>query len=232
MSLPLPSVLAGGDGPAARSLLHHEFHTAGARFIRLAGWEVAVAVAGEERTLEQGAGVVDLSASRKASLQGKDVGGGAPDVGRLAAPSPGSVTPPPAASGPLATVWPELDARPARDQVVRLRPPWARWESSPDKGCLHLSDVTAELAHLALVGPGAADALKGLAKLDVRPQRFPPEACAATALAAVPGLVLRPTEREIHLLFSGTFAAFLWEALEALGVRPVGLEAYARWRAG
>jgi glycine cleavage system aminomethyltransferase T len=83
-------------------------------------------------------------------------------------------------------------------------------------------------AGFCLIGPRVVEILRKLTSLDVSTEAFPPGSCAATGLAGVPVLLVRPAGEPptIRLHLSWDLAEYVWERLFEVGrdVVPLGWE--------
>ena len=110
-------------------------------------------------------------------------------------------------------------------------------EASRRAGCAHVTDLTAGLTALYLVGPRAPSLLARLVPLDLEP--LPPLGVVQGPLARVPAILVRldrVAAPGFRALVAREYGIFVWEALvhagHDLGLVPVGAAARARLEAG
>jgi sarcosine oxidase subunit alpha len=208
--------------PLARTPLHAWHAAHGARFVERDGWQVVSAYSTPEREAEAaraGQGLADVSAFAKLSLRG-----------------PVSTTLAPRSVALLGET--ALACRLTDDQLLLLG-------TTPDAAALreraatlhggqgvHQLDVTSAYAGFCLVGPRCEEVLRRLTALDVRPERFPPNSCAETALAGVEALLVQSADLSVpavRIYVGWDVGEYVWERLLEVGrghgITPVGLDA-------
>ncbi len=215
--------------PYKVSALYGAHQTLGAQWVEEGGWRLPKSFADPEVEAErvrQSVGLQDVSAIGKLDLKGRD-------VERLLA----GLAPPDHLS--------VLRLRP--DHILILTLPGRQGQVaegllqvlSRTSCCAHLTDVTAALAALALVGPRAHEVLSRLTSLDLRSDAFPNGACAQGGLAKVHAIILREDWDDLpayRLLLGRELGEYGWEVIRkagaSLGLVPFGLAAERLLRRG
>jgi aminomethyltransferase len=217
--------------PVKRSPGHRQHAALGARFVREAGWEVPAdygSVDDERQAVAEGVAVADVTARGKVDLRG-DLAAAIPGLAGRRALQSGAVLAEGTQDGGfhLARVssrWIMALCRPSS-----LERTLAHAEEAAADGAAMATDVTSLYAGFALLGPAAAGVLSRLTSFDVG--RLPEGACAATRVAEIPGVLVRPAvEGSPYEVYVGSeYGRYAWEAIleagEPLGIRPAGWEA-------
>jgi heterotetrameric sarcosine oxidase gamma subunit len=200
--------------PVKRSPVHRQHAGLGAHFAREAGWEIPAgygSIEDERRALTEGVALADVTARGKVDLRGD--------------------------------VEPVLRRLETRGHLARISARWALALTEPAEleGCLSeaeaaaasgeamATDATSLYAGFALSGPAAANVLSRLTPFDAA--RLPQGACAATRVAEVPAILVRPAlgVAPFEMCVGSEYARYVWESLlEAgadLGLCPAGWEA-------
>lgn len=98
-----------------------------------------------------------------------------------------------------------------------------------ERGGARVCDLTAALAALAVVGPGARELFARFCALDLRECSLPVGGFRPGSIMRTPGYVLREDRDRFLMLFGAAYAQYAWEvvadAAASLGGRPVGLDA-------
>jgi sarcosine oxidase, subunit alpha len=200
--------------PVKQSPSHRQHRGLGARFVREAGWEIPAeygSIEEERRAVTEGVALADVTARGKVDLRG-DV---EPVLRRLEA------------RGHVAQVssrWALVLTEPAE-----LEPCLSETESGAANGETMATDATSLYAGFALLGPAAANVLSRLTSFDAG--RLAQGACAATRVAEVPAILVRPAVggAPFELYVGSEYARYAWDSLleagAGLGIRPAGWEA-------
>jgi heterotetrameric sarcosine oxidase gamma subunit len=228
------------DTRVRRGPIHHRQVAQGAAMVPDAGWARPERFAGqaeEVRAATQRIALFDESPEVKWEVRGRDLEAGAASLGFD-----------PAGLGVGRALRTTLGERSTRGLACRLTVEQLLLLGSPAEadavgqvvrkmvaeaaGCLHATDLTAGLASLRLVGPGAPGLLRRLAAVDLDPRRFPDLACAQVGLAKVHAIVVRRDVAGLvgyTVLVGWDYGEYVWDAcLEVghdLGVVPAGLGA-------
>ncbi len=229
-----PGATAQGR-PLRRGPLYDRFGALGARFVNIAGWQVADVFRSPEPEVSDarsGVGLIDLSHIGKLRLLGCDA------AARLGGFIPGGEVPPPNRAqrlgegdksslilGLAADEFLLLTAPNAVDNALEELPRALR----PGDECAHLADITSSLVCIGIVGPRSEQLLRGVTSLDVRPSRFPDGACAQGSVAKLAGTLVHSDLGDLpayRLLTSRAYGEYVWDMLwlagDDLGVTQVG----------
>jgi heterotetrameric sarcosine oxidase gamma subunit len=219
----------------ARSPMERPALDAGARLIRLEGWNVANAYdtpATEMRRLTQTVGYVDRSNLAKLELQAEPAA-----LAAIVAQASGGLELEPGLAGRSEGTWwcPVTPARvlvlsePGHGEAVRAAVAGAAEDA---QGTVSVLDITCGLAALALVGPGARELLARFCAIDVRPAVTPRTGFRPGSIARTPGYLLVEGKKRLLVLVGWALGEYLWrvvaDAAEHLDGGPVGAEALAR----
>jgi glycine cleavage system aminomethyltransferase T len=172
------------------------------------------------------AGLADISALAKVSFQGPGVGA---LTQQLCGASP--------ALRPLGVA--NLDApdlswacRLTELHLLVVGKPEARLEGLPSSPDVVRSHDTFALAAFCLMGPRAEDVLRRLTALDIQTTSLPEGTCAATSVAGVGALLVRPAGMalpQFHIYPAWDVAEYLWEEMfsrgQEFGITPLGWDA-------
>ena len=209
--------------PVRRSPAHRLHVALNARFDREGAWEVPLDYGdaeGERTAARDGLALVDVTARAKVDLRGAlDGAAGLATfqpgrLGRL-----GDTT-----TAFVATVtdaW-ALLLGPAAEEEALV----ARAESHAGPG-LMVTDAGSLFAAFALAGPRTPDLLRRLVGID--PDSLEADACAATQVAQIWGLLVRPNAEVVEVYAGSEYGRYLWERLLEIG-RPLSIRP-AGWRA-
>lgn len=230
----------------ARIPLSDCHRSAGGSVTHIAGWETIDffdPIAVERSRVATTVGLADLSGRLKLQW----VGPRARDA--MAALGPAAVDGdrrPCWLCSPWSSGWQLLVAQPTDDMVLAidlsrngiLRADWPRCVAST--GSLGGSrDVSGWFAVFELLGPGTESVLRLLTPVDVSERAMPPGSCAATGLARVPAVLLRPHAAggsRVQIWCSRECAEYLWEILLERVVSeqggPIGDRAWPSMAAG
>ena len=109
---------------------------------------------------------------------------------------------------------------------------WFKWWMAGTGMCVHVTNVTSDLAAINVAGPWARDTIGKLTELDLTKRDFRYMRSARGTVAGVPTMMLRigfvgETGWELH--FPAEYGEQMWDALldagEEFGIAPFGLEA-------
>lgn len=198
--------------PVMRSPVHHQHAVRGARFIRVAGWDLPAAYGtaeAERQLIHEGLVIADITARGKADLRGR--------VDEL----------------PRDLLLP-VDA-----VFARLSPSWAlvltppgtidAWLPAAEQAVgrsMMVTDATSVYAGFALLGTQVDDLLSRLTTVEVF--GLQPGSAAGMQLAKIPGIVIR-RDRATEVYVGSEYGRYAWESLlsvgRPLGLQPVGWEA-------
>jgi glycine cleavage system aminomethyltransferase T len=228
------------DVPIARSALHSIYEAHAAEMAVRDGWQVPERFGPEEAELQAARtavavgecvdlGVLDLAGAELALLADR-IGAGTVTPGAAAV-----VTLPDGAEAR----WLRLTHRHARLSLIRGVAARVQAALSVDGSCLHVTDVSSDLATLAVVGPRGAELLARLVRVDLDPRVFRDHQVAVTGAVGISLQVLR-WDRGALLAYELTVgrdaAEYFWETLmragEGLGLQPIGVEALSRLTRG
>ena len=115
---------------------------------------------------------------------------------------------------------------------MELTEEWFKWWMAGTGMCVHVTNVTADLAAINVAGPKARDTIAKLTQLDLMARDFRYMRSARGTVAGVPTIMLRigfvgETGWELH--FPAEYGEHMWDALidagEEFGIAPFGLEA-------
>lgn len=218
--------------PLARTPLWHWQAKHQARFVDVDGWQLAGSFRGSEEEVaaaRAAVGITDLSAFAKLSLRGAGVTALARE-GRIAQPR---------GVASLGSDDPALACRLNPDCLLLLANGTNvaalekhRHELGQSDRVV-ASDETSAYAGFALVGPRTEELLRRVTVFDLA--TLNDESCAETKVAGVHGLLIRPAPlslQSVRLYVSWDLGEYVWETLfekgHALGLVPVGLEAWKR----
>ena len=228
--------------PVRLSAMHHRQVELGAVMVERDGWQQAARYTSVDQELErlhQAAGLCDVSATGKLSLQGDALDkllGGAfsgealPDIGEVR-----YHTLPDDVGGPPLTV-----ARLAADEAAVLTRPdqTAAVADVLDQGleaCAHVVDTSSAFAAVQVTGPVGHLLIASLTELDVSPAALPNMRCAEAKAAEIYAMLLRMDLRGLAsyvLCFGREYGEYMWDALleagQEYGASPVGFEAMGR----
>lgn len=227
-----------GAAPTARSPLEPLLERAGARFAARDGWSVATGFGSPDAELEgcrSAVALADRSQLGKLELQG-----GARAIEEIVAQAGDGARLGPGVAARAADAWwcPITAERvlvltePARTPGTRAR----LEELTGDGAPASLTEVTAALAAIAVVGPLARDLFARLTALDLRPRELSEGEFRPGSVARVPAMVLRERGERFLLLCGAAQAAYVWtvaaDAGGPLGGAFAGAEALDRLAGG
>lgn len=217
--------------PVRYSPVHTATTQAGARYTRMAGWQVPemyTDLAAELAAARERAGLVDLSSFGKLYVEGAAAAealqaafGQAPAAVGASAPVPG---------GAAYRLRPDL--------CLLITQPGAEADlpaqiEKASAGFVTVTDVTHGLAGFGLVGPQARTVLSHLSGLDFGDAAFPNRAVRPTSLAKTRQIITRHDrggQPAFGLFGPQSFAAYVWDALleagHPAGLVPLGLAAF------
>ena len=212
--------------PVGLSPMHDMHVRAGAAMTEQDGWLLPSRYTSPEEEADRArraAGICDISSSGKLILYADDMDAALKaGFGLNAIPAVRSAA------------WGDgtLLARMALDEVWALTPAGsAAHVNSRVSGALdadtHVVDVTAGLAGVAVVGPGAHSVLAALTEIDVSGMGFPDMTCAQASVAEIhAALVRRDADLpRFDLYFGREYGEHMWTALLDAGAAPIGSEA-------
>lgn len=211
MSLSFLTPSASPEAPPARSPVTDAARRSGAVVEIRDGWEVIVSCGdpeAEARASRESVAVADLSHLTKLEVL-------------LATPEDA-----PAGATNRAGDWWVCSVR--RDlQLVVSRT--SRADDPPAAPGARVTDVTAALCALAVVGPGARELFARFCALDLREVSMPVGGFRPGSIARTPGYLLREGAERYLMICGAAYGAYLWQvvtdAAERLGGRPAGLDA-------
>jgi heterotetrameric sarcosine oxidase gamma subunit len=226
-----------------RTAMYQAQRALGARFAEHGGWLVAdgyTSAAEEARQARAAVGLVDASAGGKIGVRGAAVDQVLGHLGGKEPLAPGRVArlPLDGAETLVGRVAPDellllTSGGDAADVCRRLAVAGAQ------AGCAHVTDLTAALGAVELLGPAASRLLARLAPLDLSPRGLPPLALVAGEVARVRAIVVRLDPSPLPtflLLIPREYGESVWQAFvdagRDLGLTPVGRAARALLRDG
>jgi len=218
--------------PSARTPLAHWHAQHGGRFDELNSWQVPVAFSSEDaetNAARTGLAIADISFVAKTMLRG-------PAVSEFATTLTGSSqTNTSGRAIPLRADPSVLICHLQADQVLLLAGPSSKIRldqllSKAGKTASVIQiEVTSALAAFWLFGPNVNDALRRVTHHDVA--AMPPGSCAATGLAGVPAILVRPPTSAIpsmRALIGWDVTEYVWEELWQAGqtwkISPLGMD--------
>lgn len=219
--------------PVAQSPFARRQQAAGARFEVRDGWRIAIAFGDVEAELEacrSRVGIADRSSLGKLELQASaaELAAVVAELGAGAELAPGKAV---RAGEAWWCPW-----RPER--VLVLTPPTETaavrdaLEAAAGDRFASVVDLTAGLAALAVIGPGARELLARLTAIDLREARLPEGGFRPGSVARVPGALLREQGDRFLVLVGAYHADYIWAAItdagEPLGAMAVGAGALER----
>ena len=214
---------SGTAGTLAHSPLEPLVQKAGATMVARHGWLVAAhygSPGGEIALCDRGAGLADRSDLGKLELRGDEEA-----VEQLVGQLTGGQVLPGEALLAGDAWWCAVSRQHVialcdASQTERLRSALgeaARWTPGAT-----VTDFTARLAALGLLGPGTEDLLDELSSSEPALRNVEPPACQSTMLAAIPVMLLRASATRAIILTDAGRAAGLWTEIERAG-RDSGL---------
>jgi len=219
--------------PSARTPLAHWHAQHGARFDELNSWQVPVAFSTEDaetNAARTGLAIADISFVAKTMLRGPSVSEfGATLTGSSQTTTSGRVI-------PLKADPSVLICHLQSDQLLLLAGPSSKIrldqllsKAGKTPSVIQI-EVTSSFAAFWLFGPHVNDALRRVTHHDV--DAMPPGSCAATGLAKVPAILVRPPTAAIpsmRILVGWDVAEYVWEELFRAGqpwsITPLGMDA-------
>ncbi len=219
--------------PSARTPLAHWHAQHGARFDELNSWQVPVAFSTEDaetNAARTGLAIADISFVAKTMLRGPSVSEFATTL-TSSSPTTTSGRAVPLKADPSVLVC-HLQA----DQLLLLAGPSSKIrldqllsKAGKTPSVIQI-DMTSAFAAFWLFGPNVNDALRRVTHHDVA--AMPPGSCAATGLAGVPAILVRPPIPAIpsmRVLVGWDVAEYVWEELFRAGqpwnISPLGVDA-------
>ena len=227
---PHRTIAQSGVVPVARSPLEHELRRAGASFAVRDGWSVATrfgSVAAELQSARCRVAISDRSWLAKFELQAP-----AQQLAELAGEHAGGALELGRARHHDGAWWCPVTAR----RLLVVAPPSCAAalhadldEAAAGLGFASVVDVSAGMAAILVLGPGARELLATLTALDLRAVAAPEGALRPGSVARVPAIVLHERAGRFLVLFGAAQAEYVWsvvaDAGEALGVAFVGSDA-------
>lgn len=209
--------------PVRRSPVHRRHLALSALLRREGAWEIPVEYGegqGEREALREGLAVVDVTARAKIDLRGS-----LRTAATLGPLQPGRVArlsgAPASFAAAITDGWAVLLGPPAEEQALL-----SLAERHAETG-LMVTDVGSLFAGFALAGPRTPELLARLIGID--PGRLEVDTCAATSVARVWALIVRPNAAVVEIYAGCEYGRYLWETMLAvgrpLGIRPVGWQA-------
>jgi sarcosine oxidase subunit alpha len=218
--------------PSARTPLAHWHAQHGARFDELNSWQVPVAFSSEDaetNAARTGLAIADISFVAKTMLRG-------PAVSEFATALTGSSQTTNSGRAVLLKADPSvLVCHLQADQLLLLAGPSSKIrldqllsKAGKTPSVIQI-DITSAYAAFWLFGPNVNDALRRVTHHDVA--AMPPGSCAATGLAGVPAILVRPPIPVIpsmRVLVGWDVAEYVWEELfragQAWSISPLGMD--------
>jgi len=219
--------------PSARTPLAHWHAEHGARFDELNSWQVPIAFTTEDaeaNAARTGLAMADISLVAKTILRGSAV---TEFAGTLTGNTQTSTA---GRAVPLKTDPSVLVCHLQADQLLLLAGPSSKIrldqllsQAGKTSSVLQI-DMTSAFTAFWLFGPHTNDALRKVTHYDVA--AMPPGSCAATGIAKVPAILVRPpttTIPSMRILLGWDLAEYVWEEIFRAGkewnISPIGMDA-------
>jgi glycine cleavage system T protein (aminomethyltransferase) len=219
--------------PSARTPLAHWHAQHGARFDELNSWQVPISFTTEDaeaNAARTGLAMADISFVAKTILRGSAV---SEFAGALTGNTQTSTS---GRAIPLKTDQSVLVCHLQTDQLLLLAGPSSKIrldqllsKAGKTPSVIQI-DMTSAFAAFWLFGPHTNDVLRKLTHHDVAAMQ--PGSCAATGLAKVPAILVRPPTTatpSMRILVGWDLAEYLWEEIfragQAWNISPMGMDA-------
>ena len=243
--VPLVALAGAHHEPVRRTPMHHLHEAAGATWMDLGSWKrpfVYTSVDAECTAVHEGVGLIDVSTLGKLDIKGTDAAGFLDwlhpnrfsdlKVGRvryrILMDDAGIILD----DGTVARVEEDHFFVTTGSGSLELMEQWLSWWLAGSERCVHVTDLTGDLAAINLAGPKSREVLSRLTELDLSPDTLRYLAAVRGEVAGVPVLILRigfVGELGYELHFPAAYGEYLWEALMTAGrdfeIAAVGVEA-------